>query len=240
MSLESFWIIFSLSFLVALTGAMSPGPLFTYTIIKTIKTPRHGYLTGFWIILGHALLEMGIIIVLLFGFATILSQPTMIKIIGIMGCGLLCFFGITVLKDLMQNKISTEFLRESKTDEFSTINNSSESKVIEKTGPKFIENPVLGGILISMSNPYWWFWWAAIGFAFMIQYNITFTNWNELIAFFLGHEMGDLAWYLFVSIFTFLGRRALNHKIYYSILAICSVFMIGFGIYLGISPFLSF
>jgi len=196
--------------------------------MKTIKTPKRGYLTGFWIICGHAILEMGIILILLFGFATILSQPFMIKIIGVLGCGLLCFFGISVLKDLGQNNISTEFLKE-----------NNENDKVSEIDTNIIENPVLGGILVSMSNPYWWFWWAVIGFAFMIQYNISFANWDGLLTFFIGHEMGDLAWYLFVSIFTALGRRALNHKVYYIILAICSFFMIGFGVYLGISPFLS-
>jgi len=63
-----FWVIFSFSFLVALTGAMSPGPLLTYTIIKSAKTRRRGYLMGVWIIAGHAILEMGIVIALLMGF----------------------------------------------------------------------------------------------------------------------------------------------------------------------------
>lgn len=59
---SAFWVIFSFSFLVALTGAMSPGPLLTYTIIESAKRERRGCLMGLWIITGHALQEMGIII----------------------------------------------------------------------------------------------------------------------------------------------------------------------------------
>jgi hypothetical protein len=47
---SALWVIFSFSFLVALTGAMSPGPLLTYTIIKAAKTSKRGYLMGLWII----------------------------------------------------------------------------------------------------------------------------------------------------------------------------------------------
>jgi threonine/homoserine/homoserine lactone efflux protein len=51
---SNLFMIFSFSFLVALTGAMAPGPLLTYTIIKSAKTAKRGYLMGIWIIAGHA------------------------------------------------------------------------------------------------------------------------------------------------------------------------------------------
>jgi threonine/homoserine/homoserine lactone efflux protein len=177
---------------VALTGAMTPGPLLTYTIIKSARTSKRGYLMGLWIIIGHAILEMGIIILLLLGFSFILNNIIVIRIIGIVALPL---------------------------------------------SGKGLENPVIGGIMVSMSNPYWWIWWATIGLAFMIQFEISFREWPNLIAFFLGHEAGDLIWYLIVSTFAFFGLRRLNKKAYYGILVFCAIFMIVFGIYLGISPF---
>jgi threonine/homoserine/homoserine lactone efflux protein len=72
----------------------------------------------------------------------------------------------------------------------------------------------------------------------MVQFEISFREWPKLIAFFLGHEAGDLIWYLIVSFLAFFGLRRLNKKAYYGILAFCGLFMILFGIYLGISPFL--
>jgi threonine/homoserine/homoserine lactone efflux protein len=89
-----------------------------------------------------------------------------------------------------------------------------------------------------MSNPYWWVWWATIGFAFMIQFDISFQKWPRLVAFFAGHEAGDLVWYLAVSVLAFFGIRNLNKKAYYGILVCCGVFMILFGLYLGASTFL--
>jgi threonine/homoserine/homoserine lactone efflux protein len=228
--MQNLMILFIFSFIVALTGAMSPGPLFTYTIIKTIQTHKHSYLMGAWIIVGHALLEFTLIAVLLLGLAPILSNPTVLKGIGVVGCGLLLFFGITLLRDLKQNKIPTEFLAK-----------KDNSIPKEPTGEKSrgIDNPIVGGIVVSMSNPYWWFWWAAIGFTFMVQFNVSFSNISGLISFFLGHEMGDLSWYVLVSILVSLGKKAFNKKVYYGILAACGIFMIGFGLYLGISPFIS-
>jgi threonine/homoserine/homoserine lactone efflux protein len=96
-------------------------------------------------------------------------------------------------------------------------------------------NPVLGGVLVSMSNPYWWVWWATIGFAFMLQYRASLQNWPALLAFFVGHEAGDLAWYLTVSVLVSLGRRRITGRVYQMVLGVCAVTVVGFGLYLGTS-----
>jgi len=226
--LSEFWLIFSFSFLVALTGAMSPGPLLTYTIIKSAQKNRRGYLMGLWIITGHAILEMGIIILLLLGFSFVLKNITVVRIIGVSGGLILILFGASIIRDIFNGNISTNFLN-------SQDGPNKNPGLIENKG---IENPVIGGIMVSMSNPYWWVWWATIGFAFMIQFDISFKQWPKLLAFFLGHEAGDLIWYLLVSTLAFFGLRHMNRKAYYGILMCCAIFMVLFGIYLGISPFL--
>jgi threonine/homoserine/homoserine lactone efflux protein len=226
--LSEFWLIFSFSFLVALTGAMSPGPLLTYTIIKSAKTKRRGYLMGLWIITGHAILEMGIVILLLLGFSFVLKNIAIVRIIGVSGGLILILFGASIIRDIINGNISTNFMN-------SREELNKNPGLIENKG---IENPIFGGIMVSMSNPYWWVWWATIGFAFMIQFNISFEKWPKLIAFFLGHEAGDLIWYLLVSTLAFFGLRHMNRKAYYGILMCCALFMVLFGIYLGISPFL--
>ncbi len=225
--ISAFWVIFSFSFIVALTGAMSPGPLLTYTIIQSAKTSRRGYLMGLWVITGHAILEMFIIIGLLLGFSFVLKNIIVVRIIGVVGGLILVWFGFAIARDVYLGKISTDFLNP-----FGKKNDSVAP--LKNTG---LKNPVIGGIMVSMSNPYWWIWWATIGLAFMIQFDISFRQWPKLLAFFLGHEAGDLAWYLTVSTFAFFGLRHLNKKTYYGILAVCAIFMIGFGVYLGISPF---
>lgn len=226
--LSEFWLIFSFSFVVALTGAMSPGPLLTYTIIKSAQTNRRGYLMGLWIITGHAILETGIIILLLFGFSFVLKNIAVVRIIGVSGGLILILFGASIIRDIFNGNISTNFLN-------SRDEPNKYPGLIENKG---IENPVIGGIMVSMSNPYWWVWWATIGFAFMIQFDISFKKWPKLLAFFLGHEAGDLIWYLLVSTLAFFGLRHMNRKAYYGILMFCALFMVLFGIYLGISPFL--
>lgn len=223
---STFWMIFSFSFLVALTGAMSPGPLLTYTIIKSVQAKKRGYLMGLWIIIGHALLEMVIIIFLLLGFSFVLQNIIVVRSIGIIGGLILIGFGASIIRDVYRGSVSTSFLDPDQS--------SEEKPTIPKQ--KGIGNPVIGGIVVSMTNPYWWVWWATVGFAFIIQFDISFRQWPKLIAFFLGHEAGDLIWYLIVSTLAFLGLRRLNKKVYYGILVLCGIFMILFGIYIGVSP----
>jgi len=220
-------MIFSFSFLVALTGAMSPGPLLTYTIIKSIKTDKRGYLIGVWVIVGHALLEMVIIFILLLGFSYALKNTYVVKTIGVLGGLILLYFGFSIIRSIYLKNIGTSFLENSETE-------YANEQGLQNRG---IENPVIGGILVSMSNPYWWVWWATIGFALMVQFKISFKQWPDLLAFFLGHEAGDLIWYLLISCLAFFGLRHLNRKIYYGVLFFCGVFMIIFGLYLGLAPF---
>lgn len=215
-------LILLFSFVVALTGAMSPGPLLTYTIVRSIADRRYGYLMGFWIIGGHALLELAIIMALLLGFSVVLINPTVVRIIGAVGGSLLVYFGSNIVLDVVRGRISLDW-------DGPTTSSAASWK----------ENPVLGGIAISMANPYWWVWWATIGLAFMLQFDISLANRSRLVAFFVGHEMGDLLWYLLVSCVAFLGRRYLSKKAYSILLACCGLFMIAFGLYLGFSPFVN-
>ncbi|MBF0117331.1 MAG: LysE family transporter [Desulfobacterales bacterium] len=213
------WSIFSFSFLVALSGAISPGPLLTYTIIQSAKAKKLGYLMGLWIILGHAILEMILIIFLLLGFSFILKNLVVVRIIGTLGGIILIYFGASLIFDIYRGKISADLSTDS--------------------ANKAFKNPVIGGVLVSMSNPYWWIWWATIGMSFMLQFKVSFQDPLNLMAFFLGHEAGDLAWYLLVSFLVYIGLKHLNDKIYKLVLLFCSVFMIILGLYLGISPFIS-
>lgn len=144
------------------------------------------------------------------------------------------WFGGSIVRDVLRGRIPTDFLRSAETQ------GAGAAAPAPAAGRRpSLDNPVLGGALVSMANPYWWVWWATIGFAFLVQFGITFREWPRLLAFFLGHEAGDLLWYVVVSCLSFFGLQHLNRRAYYGILAVCAVFMVLFGLYLGVSPFLS-
>ncbi len=207
---------------MALSGALVPGPLLTYTIMKTLQTGKKGSMVGALVIGGHAVLETVLVILLLAGFASLLQNDLTIRIIGTIGGAVLAYLGGRLIFDLFKGRVENVFLNK---------------QAGHRTGTeRRLPHAFVGGIIISMSNPYWWIWWASIGLAFMVQYDISFRNPAGLISFMAGHEAGDLAVYWLVSLVVALGRRKINEKTYRIVLFICALVMTGFGVYLGLRP----
>ena len=208
--------IFIFSFLIALTGALSPGPLLTFTIYKSLKLKR-GYLAGVYIMLGHATIEFALIIALLAGAWLIFQNVYFLTAIGIVGGILLTIYGTLVLRSIRKESINLNL------------------EVDENQLKGYKGNSFLGGIIVSLSNPYWEFWWAVIGLGFLISYDVSFANPLGILLFFLGHELGDIVWYLPISTIVHFGKKKLNPRLYRYVLIICSLFMIIFGVYLGLN-----
>lgn len=207
--------IFIISFLVALSGALSPGPLLTFTIFKSIQHQR-GYLEGLLILSGHALLEMALITVLLLGASILLQNTLVLLSIGLFGSCLLILFGILTIKNTLTQPLDFEpdYLQ----------NNPKNSN--------FKGNSFIGGIWVSLSNPYWTLWWAVIGLSLMLSFDVGFHNPIGILLFFLGHELGDFIWYFPISLLVCYGGKFINSKMYNYILIGCGFFMIFFGGYL--------
>jgi len=212
--------IFFFSFLVALTGALTPGPLLTFTIYKSLKQKK-GYLAGIFILLGHATVEFILILALLAGASVLFQNLLFLTLIGIIGGFFLIIFGFLVVRDTIKADPNVDF-------------NLKEGNLKGYKGNSFI-----GGIIVSLSNPYWTFWWAVIGLGFLVNFNITFATPIGLLLFFIGHELGDIVWYLPISTFVFLGGKSLNPKIYKYMLIVCAGFMIIFGLYLILNVLIS-
>ena len=205
--------IFVLSFLVALTGALSPGPLLTFTIYKSLKQKR-GYLAAIYILLGHATIEFTLIIALLAGASLIFQNIIFLTLVGFIGGILLVIYGIFAIRGVLKTDFETNFTLE------------------ENIVKGYKGNSYVGGILVSLSNPFWTFWWAVIGLSLMVSFDITLLMPIEILLFFIGHELGDIVWYLPISIFVYYGGKSLNPRIYKYVLIGCGVFMIVFGVYL--------
>ncbi len=223
MSVASLWIVLSFSFVVALSGAVMPGPLLTYTVAKTVASPRRGFLIGLWVTLGHAVLEALLIVALLLGISELLRIRVVLLVLGTVGCAVLLYMGAGLIRDALRKR---------------TPDLDPERAGSAGASPLQRLPPVLGGALVSMSNPYWWIWWVTVGSAFMLRFDLSLARWPALIAFFLGHEAGDLAWYLTVSSLLYWGRRRLAGGVFRALLLVCGILIIAFGLYLGVSLFL--
>jgi len=229
------WIIFSLSLLMSLSGALMPGPLLTYTISRTLRTTRRGWLTGARVIGGHAAVEALLVVALVLGVVGFLQAPAAVKTIAAVGAVLLVYMGVSLLLEIARGRGIELAAGAAPTGGEPTAGGAlPEEKVSFATKLP----PVLAGVLVSMSNPYWWVWWVTIGAAFLIRYDVTLQRWPALVAFFVGHELGDLGWFSAVSIALSLGRSRIPKGVAVGIQAFCGVAIIGFALYLGVSTFL--
>jgi threonine/homoserine/homoserine lactone efflux protein len=156
-----------------------------------------------------------LIIALLAGTIFFFHNIVFLTLVGTIGGFFLVIFGIVVIRDVSKTNFDATFTFEN-------------DKVKGFKGNSFI-----GGIVVSLSNPFWTFWWAVIGLGFMASFNISFENPLGILLFFIGHELGDMIFYLPLSTFVYYGGKSLNSKVYKYILIVCGAFMIIFGSYLA-------
>ena len=202
--------IFFGAMIVGFSGALTPGPMLTLVISSTAEK---GFWTSFFIVVGHALLELLVVAAFFMGLLRYLENPLIAKIIGIVGGVFLLYLGVDIIISVFRKKFTIDFKSMVKK---RTMNARSTGII------------VLKGILVSLMNPYWYIWWISIGAAFIIK-SVKF-NVGGVTAFFTGHISADFIWYLFIGFLISTGRRFLNQKIYNGILIACSLFLFYLGI----------
>ncbi|MCF6187812.1 MAG: LysE family translocator [Desulfobulbaceae bacterium] len=200
--------IFCTSFLIALSGALMPGPLLTVTVSES---SRRGAIAGPLMIFGHGLLELVLITALLLGAAPLLQRNDVFIFISLVGGALLLWMGFSMLRSLSGLRLDFD------------------------TGDTKSRNLVLAGILFSLANPYWLLWWASIGLGYVV-YSVTFGIVGVMV-FFLGHILADLAWYTLISFGVARGRRFFSDVFYRRLIGCCASFLVLFSGYFFYSGF---
>ena len=198
---ELFTIFFS-SFVIALSGAMMPGPLLTATISES---SQRGVFAGPLLIVGHGILELFLLVALVFGIAPFLQRNDVFAVVAISGGVILIWMAVGMFRSLPSLSMSLN------------------------PGASKRGSIILNGAILSIVNPYWIIWWATIGFGYVIfswQYGMA-----GIVFFFTGHIMADLTWYSVVSTAVGTGRHLFTDRLYRGIIAVCAVVLILFALY---------
>lgn len=199
--------LFATAFVIGFSGAMMPGPLLTLTISESAK---RGAWAGPILIVGHMLLELALVLLILFGLAPLLSDQAVISSIGIIGGLVMAWMGIGMLRRCRSLSLT-------------------EVRAGKATGM----HPVIAGAVMSVANPYWTLWWATIGLTYVLA-GLTFGA-PGLIVFFVGHVSSDFVWYTIVSVAVAHGSRAMSDRVYRSVIGLCGVAIILFGVFFASS-----
>ena len=195
--------LFSIGFVIGLTGAMAPGPLLTLTIGESAK---RGGVAGPLVVLGHAMLEFALLMLIVFGAANFLNSKLLFSLIALGGGVVLIYMGCSTIWGLKNYQLSVGGPRDGKG-----------------------LHPVLAGVIISLSNPYWFIWWITIGMGY-VMFARGFGV-HGILVFFAGHISSDLVWYSFISYGIQFGSRFLSLKVIKAALLTCSIFLVLFGVF---------
>lgn len=215
-ALESFAIVFAASFSIGLSGAMSPGPL---TVFVMGQSARHGVVAGPLAALGHGLLEVALVVLLWLGLARIFQWEPALGAIGVVGGLVMIWMGWQIVSGVRRQGASIDVT-------------ASESRA---------DNPMVGGAVLSLANPYWSFWWATVGISTMTTLALP-RGVIGLTAFTSGHIASDFFWFTLVAIVFATGRRFITDRVYGSALYLFGVVLALFGLYFiwyGVRVFLT-
>ncbi len=196
--------IFLNSFIVGFSGAMMPGPLLAVGISET---PKHGWRTGPIITLGHAIAEIGVVIVLMLGVVAIAQISEVTNAISIVGGSALLMMGFMMIWDTLRNK-----------DIYASSHQSDKSKSHLLAGK---------GLMATLSNPFWWVWWGTVGLALLVDSQA--AGIKGPIVFYFGHILSDFVWYTAVSFILWQGRKIFMGAGLKVLLCLCALFLIYLG-----------
>jgi threonine/homoserine/homoserine lactone efflux protein len=196
--------IFSSSFVIALSGALMPGPLLTYTVAESA---RRGFWAGPIIMLGHGCLELGLVVLLLLGIGAIINQPVIMGVVGLTGAVILWWLGYGLMSSARNAQL--------------TLTGGDDRSI----------QPFWAGIIMSLANPYWLIWWVTLGLGYVL-FAYKYGLWG-VIFFFIGHFLADLFWYSLVALAVAQGKKFISDRAYHGFMIICALFLMVFGCYFG-------
>lgn len=152
----------------SLSGVMMPGPMFTVTLAKSLKSPWAGVLVS----LGHAVIEVPLILLVYFGLASFFQNEIVKLVLSVIGGGMIVWMGVDLFR--ARRKLARE-------------------------GRDTSYNAFVAGILMSGLNPFFLVWWVTVGTLLLMNFLDAVGTWG-LPFFIIVHWLCDLAWLSIVSV----------------------------------------
>jgi threonine/homoserine/homoserine lactone efflux protein len=190
---------------ISLTGVMLPGPMTAATIAKGYSDRNAGAL----IAIGHAVIEIPLIVAIYFGFGRFIGSPQVVKVIYVVGGLALLYIGFRMFR--------------------SSTNVSGGVSGLPISS-------LATGIVVTGTNPAFYVWWVTVGIALIVG-AAKFGSIGILL-FILVHWPCDLLWYEFLSQGTFKSRRWWTQKTQKIVFTVCALILLGFGVWFCLSAFL--
>lgn len=181
---------------ISLSGVMMPGLMFGVTIAKSLKSPW----AGTQISLGHAVIEVPLILLIYFGIARLFQNTIVEVILSVIGGGMIIWLGVSMFR--------------------------ARVKLVQR-GEDLPYNAFVTGIVTSVLNPFFLLWWATIGSMLVVKFREFGVI--GLVAFIVVHWLCDLVWLSFVSVLVYKTQALWGLRFQERLFIACSLLLIGFG-----------
>jgi len=183
----------------SLSGVMAPGPMFAVTLAKSLKSPW----AGVQVSLGHAVIEVPLILLVYFGLARFFENAVVQLVLGVLGGAMIVWMGISLFR------ARREMSREGKDTTYGAF---------------------LAGILMSGLNPFFLVWWVTVGALLISTFLKAVGDW-ALPLFIVVHWLCDLVWLSLVSFSIFKTRTFWSQRVQEWVFVALSLALLYFGGY---------
>ncbi len=195
---------------VTASGALAPGPLFFVNIAHGTKSGAKG---GIAFSVGHSIVEFSLVMLLALGLSTLVNEPAVKSIIGVIGGTFLLVFGVLQIHQFLISKS-------------------------EVFGGKSIpsRNPLLLGLIFTGLNPYFIIWWLTVGLK-LISDSIIFASWAGVLLMYVAHVWMDYVWLTATAYLAKRGTSLVGSRGYRIVMAVFGGILVYFGLSFLISAF---
>ncbi len=181
----------------SLSGVMMPGPMFTVTIAKSLKSPWAGVMVA----LGHAVVEVPLILLVYFGLANFFQNEILKLVLSVLGGGMIVWMGLDMFR--ARKKLATE-------------------------GKDTTYNAFVAGIAMSGLNAFFIVWWLTVGSLLIMNFVNAVGVWG-IPFFIIVHWLCDLIWLIFVSFTIFKTHKFWGQGVQEWIFIVLSLALLYFG-----------
>ena len=197
---------------VTASGALAPGPLFFTNITHGAKTGAKG---GLAFSVGHTIFELSLVLVLAFTVQTVVDEPWIKLVVGVVGGAALLVFGFLQIREAITSKPEAK----------------SESKGQSR-------NALLLGTLFTALNPYFIIWWLTVGLTLIVN-ALELASLAGVVIMYISHVWMDYAWLTGTAYLAKKGTSLVGSQGYRILMIIFGVILIFFGLYFLVPPLLT-
>jgi len=150
---------------------------------------------------GHGIVEIPLIFLITLGLGVLFQADGFKIAVGVLGGAFLVWMGIVMTRQ-------------------SGVSDSA-------TDAPGAAGPLMTGLILSISNPYFLLWWATVGLNLTLEARN--LGWTAFLLFALVHWLCDLIWLTVLSFASFHGTNILGSRSQKIVLQVCGIALVAFG-----------